>query len=80
MLNSSVDGIEACLASLWTDISRAQLLVPALMEGLGTLSAPELVIDDKTERGFVNWFRTLQQVSFHPCLCVKRMVEEPNTA
>ena len=32
------------------------------MEGLGTLSAPELVIDDKTERGFVNWFKSLQQV------------------
>ena len=36
---------------------------PANMEGGGVLAAPELVIDDKTERGFVNWFRSLQQVN-----------------
>ena len=32
------------------------------MEGVGTPVAPELIVDDKTERGFVNWFRSLQQV------------------
>ena len=35
------------------------------MAGLGEVNAPELDIDDKVQRNFVNWFKALPEVCFY---------------